>query len=79
MLIVTSTCAIGEATAITSDGKPIGTLGTIIGDQALALCRIDRVKDAVDADNPILAGETPIALTIPPHVTYDWPSEADNV
>lgn len=78
MLIVTSTCAIGEATAITSDGKPIGTLGTIIGDQALALCRIDRVKDAVDADNPILAGETPIALTIPPHVTYDWPSEADN-
>ena len=64
--------------SIMSNGKVLGALGTIVGDQALALCRIDRVKDALDAGNSILVGEAAISLTIPPNVTYDWGSEADN-
>jgi len=78
ILIAKSSGKFGDETAITSDGKSLGVLGTIVGDQALALCRIDRVEDAMIAGNPILAGDTSIALTIPPHVTYDWPSETAN-
>lgn len=78
ILIATSTGGFSEETNLTSNGKPLGTLGTIVGEQALALCRIDRVKDAMDSGDPILAGEISVSLTIPPNVTYDWPSEADN-
>lgn len=78
ILIAKTTSDFGAETAITNDGKALGTLGTVVGNQALALCRVDRVEDAVKADNPILVGDTPISLTFPPHVTYVWPSEAEN-
>jgi len=41
--------------------------------------RIDRVKDAMDAGSTVLAGETPITLTLPPHVRFAFPeAEAGN-
>lgn len=78
MLIATCEKEFDKEAAITSSGKALGTLGTVVGTQALALCRIDRVEDAVKAGDKILAGETPLTLTIPPHVSYDWPSGANN-
>lgn len=33
-----------SGTPVTADGKPLGTLGTVIGPQALAILRIDRSR-----------------------------------
>ncbi len=43
-----------EGTAITSDGKPAGTLHTSAGDKALAYLRFDRAKGALKADTATL-------------------------
>lgn len=64
-------------TEITANGRAIGTLGTVAGDQGLAVVRIDRVKDAMDAGVPILAGEAPVSLAIPPHARFTFPQDAD--
>lgn len=64
-------------TEITANGRAIGTLGTVAGERGLAIVRIDRVKDAVDAGVPILAGETTVALAIPPHARFTFPRDAD--
>lgn len=78
ILIADSHDDFGEDKAIESGGKPVGQLGTCVERQALALCRIDRVKDAIDAGAPILAGDTALTMKVPPHVSYDWPSGAEN-
>ncbi len=78
ILIAEASQALCDETAIVSNGKTIGTLGTKIGNLALALCRIDRAKDAIDAGHPITVDEVPITLALPPAVTYQWPAEADD-
>lgn len=66
-------------TPITVDGREIGTTGSSADTIGIALVRIDRAKDAIDAGSPILAGETPITLTLPPHVRFGFPeAEAGN-
>lgn len=66
-------------TPITVDGREIGTTGSSDDTIGIALVRIDRAKDAIDAGSPILAGETPITLTLPPHVRFGFPeAEAGN-
>ncbi|ABS15335.1 MULTISPECIES: CAF17-like 4Fe-4S cluster assembly/insertion protein YgfZ [Brucella] len=66
-------------TSITVDGREIGTTGSSADTIGIALVRIDRAKDAIDAGSPILAGETPITLTLPPHVRFAFPeAEAGN-
>ncbi|MEK1852855.1 MAG: folate-binding protein YgfZ [Phyllobacterium sp.] len=59
--------------AITANGREIGTLGSVAGKAGLALVRIDRVKDAMDGDTPILAGEIAIHLAIPPEHRFTFP------
>ncbi|MCR8492707.1 MULTISPECIES: YgfZ/GcvT domain-containing protein [Brucella/Ochrobactrum group] len=66
-------------TPITVDGREIGTTGSSADTIGIALVRIDRAKDAIDAGSPILAGEAPITLTLPPHVRFGFPeAEAGN-
>ncbi|MGX5709640.1 CAF17-like 4Fe-4S cluster assembly/insertion protein YgfZ [Brucella lupini] len=66
-------------TPITVDGREIGTTGSSADTIGIALVRIDRAKDAIDAGSPILAGETPITLTLPPHVRFGFlEAEAGN-
>lgn len=61
---------------ITAGGRALGTLGSVEGADGLAIVRIDRVKDALDAGEPIRAGAVPIALTIPAWATYTLPEKA---
>jgi folate-binding protein YgfZ len=61
---------------ILADGRPIGTLGTVVGGTGLAIVRIDKVKEALDAGKPITAGGAPIVLRIPPHAKYRFPEAA---
>jgi len=62
---------------VTAGGKPIGALGSSSGGTALALVRLDRARQAMDANVPILVGGAPITLTIPGWATFDWPTAAD--
>lgn len=73
-LIVSGESSLPETgTPITADGREIGTLGTVVGRNGLALTRIDRVKDAMDANVPVLAGGVPVKLSIPPEARFTFP------
>ena len=66
-------------TPITVDGREVGTMGSSADMVGIALVRIDRVKDAMDIGSSILAGKTPITLSLPPHVRFGFPeAEAGN-
>lgn len=64
-------------TEVTAGGKALGSLGSSAGDIALALIRLDRAKEAIDAGTPILAGATTLSLTIPGWAGFGWPQAAD--
>lgn len=64
-------------TELTADGKPIGQLGTVAGNRALAIVRIDRAGDAMANAVPILAGEVVVSLTLPGWTGLSFPTDAD--
>jgi folate-binding protein YgfZ len=51
--------------AITAGDKPVGTMGSAAGGAGLALIRIDRAADAIDAGTPLTAGGLAIRLADP--------------
>jgi tRNA-modifying protein YgfZ len=57
-------------TDVTAGGRAIGTLGTVCGEEALAILRIDRAAEAMETDIPILAGETPVSLHLPAYARF---------
>ena len=61
---------------ILADGRPIGTLGTVANGTGLAIVRIDKVKAALDAGQPITSGGNAFTLRIPPHAKYRLPEAA---
>lgn len=63
-------------TSILAGERPIGDLGTVDGQDGLALARIDKVKDAMDAGQTITAGGVAILLTIPPGAGFRFPETA---
>ena len=63
-------------TPLTAGGREIGTLGSVVGNRALALARIDRVKEAMDQGTPILAGDVAVTLAIPPQARFGFPEQA---
>lgn len=64
-----------SGTAITAGGKGAGTMGSSSGGQGLALVRLDRVREAVNAGETVMAGETPVSVTIQPWARFDWPQD----
>lgn len=64
-------------TELTAGGKPIGTLGTVIGPQALAIVRIDRVGEAMASGALILAGDVPVTLSLPAWSGLTFPDSAN--
>ncbi|UWU29666.1 folate-binding protein YgfZ [Rhizobium sp. WSM1274] len=67
----------GTGTEITAAGKPVGTLGSVEGCSGLAIARIDRAGAAMAAGTPLLAGETPVSLTLPAWSGLVFPASAD--
>lgn len=74
MLVEAGTALPAGGTAIVADGRPVGTLGDSDGRRGLAIARIDRVKEALDAGHPFLAGDVPVTLSIPAWATYTLPA-----
>lgn len=72
-LIAAGDSALETGAPVSVGGRAIGVLGSALEKSALALVRIDKVKDAMDADMEILAGGVPIHLSLPPRVTFSWP------
>jgi folate-binding Fe-S cluster repair protein YgfZ len=56
--------------------RVIGTLGSGVGTAALAIARLDRVKDAIDAGTPLTAAGTQLTLTIPAFASFGFPEAA---
>jgi tRNA-modifying protein YgfZ len=54
--------------SIVAGDKPIGTMGSSAQGRGLALIRVDRATDALDAGQPFLAGGLPIHLAAPDDV-----------
>jgi len=73
-------CAEGDLPAtgaeIVADGRALGRLGSVQENKGLAIVRIDRVKDAIDADAAISADGVPVSLSIPSWVKFTFPQGA---
>ncbi|MDX5593096.1 folate-binding protein [Pseudovibrio sp. SPO723] len=75
IVVVQGTSSLPESgTEVTASGKVLGVMGSSEGDHGLALLRLDRVKQAIDAGEPILAGDVALEVTIPDWAGFDWPS-----
>ena len=57
------------ATILAGD-KPVGTVGSVAGRNGLALMRIDRVTDALDAAVPLTSGGLAIRVAEPDDVRF---------
>ncbi|MGH6806960.1 MAG: YgfZ/GcvT domain-containing protein [Ensifer adhaerens] len=66
-----------SGTAITADGKSIGTLGTVRDASALAIVRIDKAGEAMANGVDLLAGDVPVTLTLPEWTGLAFPTSAD--
>lgn len=63
-------------TTIEAGGRPLGTLGTVVDADGLAIARIDRVKDAVDAGTTIIADGAAVELSIPQWARFRFPENS---
>jgi folate-binding protein YgfZ len=77
VLLVSADAALpAPGSELTVDGRGVGTLGSTAGNIGLAIARIDRVKTALDEGKPILAGDVPVALSIPAWANFTFPEQA---
>jgi folate-binding protein YgfZ len=51
-----------DGVAVTAGDKTVGTMGSSAGKQGLAMLRVDRVAEAIDAGVPLSAGGIPLTL-----------------
>jgi tRNA-modifying protein YgfZ len=66
VVIVSSTTALPPSeTQIMADGKPVGSLGSVSGNQGLAIVRIDKAGDAMHSGIAITAGDVVVSLALP--------------
>ncbi len=61
---------------ISAGGKALGTLGSSAGSEGLAVVRLDRAREAIDAGVPIAAGAAELTLALPGWATFGWPKAA---
>lgn len=57
--------SVAAGTPVTAGDKTLGTLGSSANNRGLALLRIDRVADAVEAGTPVLADGHPLSFIAP--------------
>jgi tRNA-modifying protein YgfZ len=65
-----------SGTELIAAGKPVGTLGTVMGSRGLAIVRIDRVGDALVRGDAITAGDVAVTLSLPAWSGLTFPAEA---
>jgi tRNA-modifying protein YgfZ len=55
---------------ILADGYAVGRLGSVAHHRGVALARLDRVKDALAKGESLMAGDVPVALSVPRWASY---------
>lgn len=60
-------------TSVQAGEKPLGILGTVVGNQALAIARLDRVKAAEDQNIAMMANNIALSFSIPATMSYTFP------
>jgi folate-binding protein YgfZ len=65
-----------KGSGITGRGRALGQLLSTAGMRALALIRLDRVAEAVDAGDPILAGDATVTVLKPAWARFKVPGAA---
>ncbi len=76
VLIVSGDALPASGSEVTAGGKPLGALGSTAGGIGLAILRIDRVKDALDAGAAIEADGQAVTVAIPDWATFTYPQTA---
>jgi folate-binding protein YgfZ len=61
---------------IAAGGRPLGRLGSAANGHAIGLVRLDRLRAALDAGEPVKAGAEEVAVALPTWASYDWPATA---
>lgn len=62
-----------SGTEVTASGKVVGSMGSSAGENGLALLRLDRTKQALDAGDPITAEGATLRVSLPAWATFGWP------
>lgn len=74
--VLSDTALPASGTEISAGGKPVGTLGTVIGNRGLAIVRTDRVGEAIASGTALLAGDCPVTLALPAWTGLSFPTGA---
>lgn len=61
-------------TPVLAGAVPIGTMGSSVGNQGLALVRFDRLADAYAAKAPVMAAGVPLRLAKPAYARFEVPT-----
>lgn len=61
-------------TALTVNDREIGRLGSVAGNQGLAIARIDRIGEALTQGEDILAGEIAVSVRLPAWSGIEFPA-----
>ncbi len=73
LLPVKGEAALETGTEITGAGKRIGEVFSTAGERGIALVRLDRAAAAIEAGEPLMAGDVVIRLVRPSWAGYDVP------
>ncbi|KQQ74160.1 aminomethyltransferase [Rhizobium sp. Leaf321] len=73
-LVTSETALPVSGTDIMAGGKPVGTLGSVLGNKGLAIVRIDRVGDAIANGIPLTAGDVTVLLSLPEWTDLSFPT-----
>ena len=68
---------LAPGTPVTAGDLAVGAIGSAHGDLGVALVRLDRARDAMDAGTPLMAAGAPVELGIPAWASFDWPKADD--
>ncbi len=78
VVIVRAETALPETgTPITIGGRPIGTLGSVLGTSGLAIVRIDKAGEAMAKGETILAGDIAVTLSLPAWSGLSFPTVSE--
>jgi folate-binding protein YgfZ len=78
VVIVRAEAALPETgTPITINGRPVGTLGSVLGNSGLAIVRIDKAGEAMAKNEPILAGDIAVTLSLPVWSGLSFPTVSE--
>jgi len=75
--VVVRGSGLAPGATVTAGDLPIGSVGSAHGDLGLAITRLDRARDAIDAGTPLMAAGAPVAVSLPEWAGFDWPTRND--